>query len=580
MLWSAAPNLLIGMVFVRLLRSVTPFGIVWIPKYILDGVVKVQHGQGDTHKVITLIFLELSLVAASDLLARINNFLDILIGDRFTDHVAILLMRQSMRLDLAYLEDPSYYDTLTRVRAQSTSRLWLLASVLNSLQEFLTLIILVAGLGVFSPWLMALLIVSTVPAFLCEAWCSKINYSALFQRTPQRRMLEYLRYLLTCVETAKEVRVFDLGEYIISRYSRLARELYEQNKTFVRNRALGGWLFGLISLGAYYIGYLKVAHAAFVGALSLGTFTFLIGAFSRARSSTERIFANVNEISEQATFLSDLLAFLSLQPRNDTKINVLPAPRTMQGGIEFQHVSFAYAGTGKLALDNLNLRLFPAQHLALVGRNGAGKTTLVKLLCRLYEPTSGRIVLNGVDIREYDIKDYRRQVSAIFQDFVRFDWSLRENIALGNNMLVHNDDRLRQAIKDSGCSKLVESLPLGIDQPLGRQFAGSRDLSGGEWQKVALARAFSREAQIYVLDEPTASIDAQAESEIYSCLEKVTTGRMAIFISHKLSNLHRFDNIAVLDEGGIREEGSHSHLVARGGLYANLYKVQAKGYSK
>ena len=563
------------MILVRLLRAAIPFGLLWIPKLILDDLLQSLHGNKPITATFHLLLAELALAISADLLSRANNVLDVLLGDRFTDHVALLLMDKSTFLDLSSFEDPVYYDKLARIRSQSANRMWLLVSVLNSTQELITLSVLSAAFILFSPWLLLLLVASAVPTFGCEVFFSKLNYSALSRQTPKRRLLEYYRYLLTCAETAKEIRLFGLKDHFKNRYLHLSAALFDENRSLAIKRAVGGWTLSLLSAAAYYLGYLDIIHALLSSVISVGTFTFLIGSFSRARSSTERIFSSVNDICEQAHFVRDLIDFLQIQPTISSPIHPISLTKASDRGFEFRHVSFIYPGSSSYVLTDVSFRIEPSEIVAIVGRNGAGKTTITRLICRLYEPSSGQIFLDGIEIRDYDILDYRKQISALFQDYVRFDLSIRENIGFGEIDFIGDDNRIRNSARLSGASQLLERFPLGLNQLLGRQFEGAADLSGGEWQKIALARAYTRDARLLILDEPTASIDVEAEYKISRNFREITSDRMAIIISHRFSSLRMANKILVIEAGIISEEGTHEELIYRAGLYSELYRIQS-----
>jgi ATP-binding cassette subfamily B protein len=503
---------------------------------------------------------------------------DSLLGDRFTNLVSVRLMEHASRLDLASFEDPVFYDKLERARRQTTGRLGLLAALMGAGQDAISLASLSAGLIVFSPWLMLLLVAAVVPAFLGETHFSALAYSALYRWTPERRRLDYLRMLGASAQSAKEVKIFGLGDYLARRYDEVSRDIYKENKQIAVHRATLGSLFNLLSTGGYYGAYAVVLVRTLAGSISLGTFTFLTGAFARSRSYIERILAGFNDVSEQAVFLKDLFEFFEMQPAIRSGAAAHPAPRPIQRGFEFQGVSFAYPGSDRLVVQNINFSLHPSEKVALIGENGAGKTTLVKLLARLYDPTAGRILLDGVDLREYDVEDLRREIGVIFQDFMRYEMVIRENIGFGNIDSLDDQDRIESAARKSLAESVIDRLPKGYDQMVGRRFEGGVDLSGGEWQKIALARAYMRDAQLLILDEPTATLDARAEYEVFQRFAELTRGRMAVLISHRFSTVRMADRILVLQGGAVREQGSHEELVSLGGHYAELFELQAAGY--
>src|SRR5580698_4907958 len=558
MVWETSPPLVFATVFLRLFRALLPLAMLWVPKLILDAVVAfVSHGTGNLNRIWKLVAIELGLAILSDILGRVNTLCDSLLGDRFTDLVSVRLMRHATQLDLASFEDPVFYDKLERARRQTNGRLTLLASLLNMGQDTLTLISLSAGLIIFSPWLMVLLVAAVIPAFLGETHFTQLSYAMNFLWTPQRRMLDYLRFLGASAQSAKEVKIFGLGGHLSQQYDEIAHGIYLENKAIAIKRATVGSLLNVVSTGGYYGAYVVVLARTLAGAISIGTFTFLTGAFSRSRSYIERILAGFNDISEQAIFLKDLFEFFEMQPSIRPQPDAILAPRPIRQGFEFRNVSFGYPGSDKLVVQNINFRLHPHEKVALIGENGAGKTTLVKLLARLYDPTSGAILLDGVDLREYDIEDLQREIGVIFQDFVRYDMAARMNIGVGRIEETDHDESLWAAAKKSRADRTLERLEGGLDQMLGRRFEGGVDLSGGEWQKFALARAYLRNAQVLILDEPTAALDAVAEQEVFSRFADLARDKMALLISHRFSTVRRSDRIVVIEDGGIREQGTH-----------------------
>lgn len=579
MVWQTSPPLVAASVFLRLLRALMPVAALWIGKLILDAVVaRIAHREGSLTTVWKLVALELALALLTDVLGRANSLCDSLLGDRFTNRVSVRLIEHATALDLASFEDPVFYDKLERARRQTTGRLGLLAALMGAGQDAISLASLSAGLIVFSPWLMLLLVAAVVPAFLGETHFSALAYSALYRWTPERRRLDYLRMLGAGAQSAKEVKIFGLGDYLARRYDEVSRDIYKENKQIAVHRATLGSLLNLLSTGGYYGAYAVVLLRTLAGSISLGTFTFLTGAFARSRSYIERILAGFNDVSEQAVFLKDLFEFFEMQPAIRSGAAAHPAPRPIRRGFEFQGVSFAYPGSDRLVIQNINFSLHPSEKVALIGENGAGKTTLVKLLARLYDPTAGRILLDGVDLREYDVEDLRREIGVIFQDFMRYEMVIRENIGFGNIDSLDDQDRIESAARKSLAESVIDRLPKGYDQMVGRRFEGGVDLSGGEWQKIALARAYMRDAQLLILDEPTATLDARAEYEVFQRFAELTRGRMAVLISHRFSTVRMADRILVLQGGAVGEQGSHEELVSLGGHYAELFELQAAGY--
>jgi ATP-binding cassette, subfamily B, bacterial len=579
MLWDTSPWLFTGTILVRACRAVLPALLLWIPKQIVDGIIAFSQHHGDLRRVWQLLALELVLALVADLLAQANTVLDALLGERFTCYVATRLINHVGGLDLAAFEDPVFYDKLERVRAQSPGRMFLITSILNAAQESFTVITLATALTLFSPWLVVLLIIATIPTLIGEARFSTMSYSAFYSRTPQRRALEYLRLLGSLVDSAKEVRIFGLVSHLSSKYRSLSNHIYAENKSLALKRGIGGWTLGLLAALGYYAGYVVILKSALAGAISIGTFTFLTGSLASSRFSMQRVFVLLNGISEQAMLLNDLFRIFEMTPSIRSLPNALPIPRPIREGFEFRDVSFSYPGTKELVVRNINLRIRPYERVALIGANGAGKTTLVKLLSRLYDPVGGQILLDGIDLRKYDLSELRSSTSVIFQDFMRYDLPVRENIGFGNLSALTDNQRLKSAATKGGAAKLIDKFPLRYDQVLGRRFKGGIDLSGGEWQKIALARAFANDAQLLILDEPTASLDARAEDQFFRRFRTDSTAPIAVLISHRLSTVRMADKIVVLEHGEIREEGTHDDLLKLGGRYAELFNLQAAAFS-
>ncbi len=579
MVWDTSPPLVGVTTVLRLVRSLLPLAMLWVSKLILDAVVAwIKRGNGDSARLWKLVLLELGLAVLSDLLARANSLADSLLSDRFTNRISVRLIEHATKLDLASFEDPVFYDKLERARRQTTGRIGLLAAVLNVGQDTLSLISLSAGLIIFSPWLMVLLVAAVIPAFLGETHFTSLAYSVLYRWTPQRRLLDYIRLLGASNQSAKEIKIFGLGPHLTERYREVSDRIYLDNKTVAVKRASVGFALNLISTGGYYGAYAVVLIRTLAGAISIGTFTFLTGAFSRSRSYIERILQSFTDISDQALYLKDLFEFFEMEPTIRSAASSLPAPRPIRTGFEFRNVGFAYPGSTRMVVENMNFRLEAQEKIALIGENGAGKTTVVKLLARLYDPTVGNILLDGIDLREYDVEDLRKEIGVIFQDYMRYELLAKENIGFGKIEELADRARIESAARKSMAFEIIGKFPNGYDQMIGRRFDGGVDLSGGEWQKFALARAYMRDAQLLILDEPTATLDARAEYEVFRRFAELTQGRMAVLISHRFSTVRMADRILVLQNGRIREQGTHEHLVALGGQYAELFELQAAGY--
>jgi ATP-binding cassette subfamily B protein len=430
----------------------------------------------------------------------------------------------------------------------------------------------------FSPWLLVALIVCVVPAFLGETHFAFLGYSLNFQQTTARRQMDYLRILGGSRESAKEMKLFGLGPFIVRRYTELSDKIHHENLGLAKGKLVFGSLLTMLGTMGYYGTYAFVIYRTVGGALTLGTMTVLVGAIAGASTNLQAFFSTFSIIADQALFMTDLLEFFEVQPKIFSKPGALPAPRPIRQGFEFRNVSFQYPGNSRLVLNNVSFKLEPSSRIALVGENGQGKTTIVKLLTRLYDPTAGQILLDGIDLLEYDLDDLRKEIGVIFQDFTRFEMTASENIGVGQIEEIGNQFRIRSAANKSLAEKVIRKLPKGYDQILGCRFEGGVDLSGGEWQKMALARAYLRDAQVLILDEPTAALDAKSEHEVFERFAELTKGKMSLLISHRFSTVRMADRILVLENGRIAEQGKHEDLVRESGRYAQMFELQAASY--
>jgi ATP-binding cassette, subfamily B, bacterial len=579
MVWETSPALSVAVIVLRFVAALLPVAMLWISKLIVDQVVAAISGRVPVSDSIWwLLGAEIALAVLGDALSRATALCDSLLGDRFTNHVSLRMMAHATQLDLVSFEDPVFYDKMERARRQTSSRLGMLASLASMTQQAITLLSFSAGIVAFSPWLLLLLVAAVVPSFLGETKFAMLAYSLLYQWTPERRELDYLRMLGASNASAKEVKIFGLGGHLTERARILFDRFYRDNRGLAIKRACTGTLLNLLPTAGYYTAYAYILYRALSGTLTVGDLTFLTGAFARSRGLIEQVFSSFSGIAEQALFVEDLFDFFRTQPSIASRANAIPAPRPIRDGYEFRNVSFSYPGSSKLVLDGVSFRIEAGERIALVGENGAGKTTLVKLLARLYDPTAGAIFLDGVDLRDYKVDDLRNEIGVIFQDYMRYDMRVVENIGFGRIEALDDDQRIRQAAAKAYADTVVNALPLGYDQMLGRRFEGGVDLSGGQWQKIGLARAYMRDAQVLILDEPTATLDARAEYEVFVRFSELTRGRMAVLISHRFSTVRMADRILVLEHGRILEEGSHEQLVALGGRYAELFELQAAGY--
>jgi ATP-binding cassette subfamily B protein len=579
LVWKSSASLTLSTILIRVIRSALPVAILYVGKLIIDQVLVLSRGTvKDSAFLWELVIIELSLAIAADALGRLSTLIDSLLGDLFSNHTSVQIMEHAARLDLEQFEDSAFYDKLERARQQTTGRTVLLSQVLSQLQDLITMGFLSVGLIVFNPWLILLLVVAVLPAFLGEIYFNDQTYSLSRRRTPQRRELDYVRYIGASDETAKEVKLFNLSGFLIDRFKELSERFYQENKKLAVRRSLWGTFFSLLGTLGYYGAYIFIIAATVKGQISIGDLTFLAGSFRQLRGLLDSILSRFTAVSQGAIYLQDFFEFFQIVPLMDNRKGALPFPRPIRTGFVFENLGFKYTNSKKWALRQLNFSLAPGEVLALVGENGAGKTTLVKLLARLYDPVEGRILLDGHDLREYDLADLRKNIGVIFQDYIRYQMTVAQNIAAGNIGEMANRELIETAAKKSLADPMIQQLADQYDQPLGKRFNQGVELSGGEWQKIALARAYMKEAQLLILDEPTAALDARAEYEVFQRFASLTEGKTAVLISHRFSTARMANRILVLDKGRMLELGTHEALLAMGGRYAELFKLQARGY--
>ena len=579
LVWEAAPQIVVLELVTRAVAALLPLAMLWVTKYIIDAITDyTKHTAALPHYFWWLVVLEFGLACLGTILGRATDFCDTVLADKYARFISTKIMEHGSHLDLTSYEDPVFYDKMERARVQGTDRIVMIQASGRLFQQFITTASLAAGIIKFSPLLFLGLIVCVVPAFLGETHFAFLGYSLNFHQTPAKREMEYLRILGGCKESAKELKLFGLGPFLVRRYTDISDALHNQNVSLAKRKLLIGAFLTLLGTTGYYGTYAYVIYDTILGALTIGTLVFLAGAISGASTNIQQLFSTFSSIADQALFMADLLEFFEMRPKIASKPNALPVPRPIAQGFEFRNVSFAYPGNPRLVLNDINFKIRPSERIALVGENGQGKTTIVKLLTRLYEVTSGQILLDGVDIREYDIEDLWREIGVIFQDFVRYEMTASRNIGFGR--IEHCDDapRIRAAAEKSFADSLIRRLPKGFQQTLGVRFEGGVELSGGEWQKIALARAYLRDAQLLILDEPTAALDARSEHDLFQRFADLTTQKMSVLISHRFSTVRMADRILVLEGGRIAEEGPHDQLVKEGGRYAEMFELQAANY--
>ena len=618
MVWTTHRGFTATMAVLRVARAFIPVATLWIGKLIIDAVIALRRDQSHLASLWNLVAIEIAIVVAGEILARASALVESLLGDLFSNHTSVRLMEHAATLDLQQFEDPAFYDQLERARRQTVGRIGLLAELLSMSQDTLTLASLGTALLVFSPWLVLLLAAAVLPSFIGETHYASLEYSLLYRWTPERRQLDYLRYLAASDVNAKEVQMFGLAQWLIDRYRVLADRFYEENKQLSIRKGIVSTALSVLGMLGYYGAYVIILVRAVGGVISIGTLTFLAGSFGRSRDIIQRLLISASDIYEQSLYLKDMFDFFDMRPNIVSRPGAPQVPDPIRDGFVFEDVGFQYPGSDRWAVRHVSFSLRPGERLAFVGENGAGKTTVTKLMARLYDPTEGRILLDGIDLKEYDLSSVRRAIGVIFQDFVRFDMRFDENIGVGhidrvreyldrvgaNDVAIESvppewsfdsspaslrpqqsnghtepvPEVLSTAAEQSLASVLLPRFSDGYRQMLGRRFDSGVDLSGGEWQKVALARAYMRDAKVLILDEPTAALDARAEYEVFVRFSELVAGRMAVLISHRFSTVRMADRIIVFQHGQIAEEGSHAELVARGGPYSELFRLQAAGY--
>jgi ATP-binding cassette subfamily B protein len=579
MVWDATPGVVASSISLRLVAASLPLAILIVTKKIIDSIVNHTSYHTALPKMFWwLVALEFGLASLAMISARVIDFCDGLLADKFTHYITIRIMKHASSLDLISFEDPFFYDKLERARVQGTDRIGMIQASGRLVQETITTITMAASIYVYSPWILLVLIACILPTFLVETRFAFLGYSLRTRQTTARREMEYFRVLGGSRESAKELKLFGLRSFLVDRYTKLSEGVYGEMVTLYRRRLFAGVLFALVGILGYYGSYAFAIQQTVIGLLSVGTLVLLAGAIAGASSNIQAVLSTFSSIAGQALFLTDLLEFFSVRPKVFSKPDALVAPRPIRRGFEFKDVSFSYPGSSKLVLKNINFSLEPSERIALVGKNGEGKTTIVKLLTRLYDVTSGHVLLDGVDIREYDLEDLWKEVGVIFQDFMRYELTSSENIAIGRIKEIDNQFLIRSAADKSLAGDVIRQLPKRYEQRLGCRFEGGVDLSGGEWQKIALARAYLRDAQLLILDEPTASLDARAEHEVFKRFAELTEGKMSLLISHRLSTVKMADRVLVIENGSIAEQGRHEQLIKTGGSYAEMFELQAASY--
>jgi ATP-binding cassette subfamily B protein len=577
-LWESGRAVVSWGLGLRMVVAALPFGIAKVAALIIYDISLVLRHQPLPPTFWTLVAIEIGLNVLLGLLTRAVDYSDSLLANRYTQHVSVRVMEQASQLDLTTYENPLFYDRLERARVQATDRLAMIQLMGRLFQQVITTLIFSIALVLASPWLVLLMAFGVLPSFIGETHYAFLGYAKNFRQTPAKRQMDYLRQVAGSREGAKEVKLFGLNKFFTNRFQALANRIYLEDVTLSRSKLIVGGLLGVIGTLGYYGAYVYVIWRTLRGAYDLAQFSFLTAAIQQASSNLQQVFSTASGIADQALFLTDLIAFFDMKPTVQSNPDGLRTPQPIQRGFEFRNVSFAYPGTDRTVLKNFSLTLSPGERIALIGENGQGKTTVVKLITRLYDPTEGQILLDGIDLREYSLEDLHSHIGVIFQDFMRFEMTARENISVGRVDRPHQQADIESAAHKSLADTVVSKLADGYDQMLGRRFEGGVELSGGEWQKIALARAYLRDAQLLILDEPTAALDARSELEVFERFAELTEGKMALLISHRFSTVRMADRIVVLEGGRLIEEGNHQQLMAHAGVYAGMFEMQAASY--
>jgi ATP-binding cassette subfamily B protein len=582
-LWNSGPLVVTWGVVLRIIVAFAPLGIAAVAAWIVNGVQGHMMGQDLRPHFWWMVALEVILAVTMAALLRIIDYLDSVLADRYTHYVSIRVMDQASKLDLTTYEDPVFYDRLERARVQATDRLAMIQQMGRLLQQSVTTLAFTGLLLQSSPWLLLLMAAGVLPSFLGETHYAFLGYAKNFRQTPAKRQMDYLRQVAASREGAKELKVFGLSGFLTDRFRQISQRICDENVALSRRKLFWGGSLALVGTLGYYGSYAFVIWRALHGAYNIGIFTLLTTAIQQASSNLQQAFSTASGIADQALFLTDLIAFFEMKPTLQSKPDALPAPRPIRAGFEFCNVSFRYPGTDRYVLKDFNFILAPGERIALIGENGQGKTTVVKLITRLYDVTEGQILLDGVDLRDYSVEDLHHEIGVIFQDFMRYEMTARENIIVGRVDGNGSPESIRlacieEAARKSQASQVIRKLPERYDQMLGRRFEGGVDLSTGEWQRMALARAYLRDAQLLILDEPTAALDAKSELQVFERFAELTDGKMALLISHRFSTVRMADRIVVLEGGRLVEEGTHAQLLARGGRYATMFEMQAASY--
>jgi ATP-binding cassette subfamily B protein len=579
LVWTTSRPLTITLALLTLIGGVLPAVVAYIGQLIVDGVVTAtQSSSPDTRGVLLLVGLEALVVIAVAATQRGTSASQSLLRGLLGQRVNVMILEKAMTLELAHFEDSEFYDKLTQARREASSRpLSLVNRTFGLVQNAISLTSYAILLFAFSPWAVVILIAAGLPSFFAEAKFSGDAFRLFRWRSPDTRMQMYLETVIAREDGVKEVKLFQLGPRLLQRYRDIFNRLFVEDRKLTIRRDTWGFILGLVSISALYAAYGWIVVTTMMGTITLGAMTMYLVLFRQGQSAVAAILSSVSGMYEDNLYLSNLYEYLE-QPVPTRHGDAVHGPEPGRG-LEFENVSFTYAGAEERALSNISLQIKPGESLALVGENGSGKTTLIKLLTRLYDPTEGRILLDGLDLQEWDVETLRQRIGVIFQDFGRYQFSVGENIGAGDVRYIDDKERWEKAATTGLAAPFIEDMPDGYETQLGRWFKGGRELSGGQWQKIALSRAFMRsDADILVLDEPTAAMDAASEAEVFEHFRTASSSKMTILISHRFSTVRAAAQIVVIHQGRILERGTHESLLAEDGQYAHLFKFQARGY--
>ncbi len=582
LVWQTSKWQTLALALLTLLLAVIPAMQVWLAGALIDKVAAgITSGDADPYirSIVLLAVAQLVLFLGGSLFQTLSNIDQQLLQEKLTIHVQQLIMRHANTLDLADFENAAYYDQLQQAQRESASRpVQMVSGVFGLARSLITFATMVGLLFGLSPWIAVAALISPIPAFISSSRYSWWGFQQMRRLSPTRRMMSYLTNVLTTDSFNKEIKLYTLGDHFIDRYDDISQGYYEETRSLLVRRYLAGFGWGALTIVASSATFLYVALQAVRGVISLGQLTVFTQAAQQVQNSFQGLLGGFQGIYEHGLYLSTLYDLLDREPQISAPVDPKPLRVPFQQGIEFRNVSFTYPGRTDPALDNVSFKIVLGETIAVVGKNGAGKSTIVKLLGRLYDPQEGQVLIDGVDVREYDPAELRKQFGMMFQDYAMYQLPVSENIGVGNVSLVEDREAIESAANRGGANRLIESLPDKYDTILGKWFEDGHQLSGGEWQRIALARAFMRDAQILILDEPTSALDAEAEYDLFARIKQLAEGRMAIFLSHRFSTTRRADRILVLENAKLIEQGTHAELMLLGGRYSELFNLQAESY--